>query len=158
MADNNIERAVRTYITMCETLDGHEWKYQKNEENLSITCTAQGDDLPIDMTIMIDAKRSLIRLLSRLPFTVPEKKRLEFALAVSVVNYKLVDGSFDYNVKDGTLGFRLTSSFMESEMGPDVFTYALLCSCGTVDDYNDKFLMLSKGVVSLDQFLQSELS
>ena len=41
--------------------------------------------------------------------------------------------------------FRMTSSSGESILGEDLFEYVILVSARTVDDYNDKFLMLSKG-------------
>lgn len=156
MADEkNIKQAQAVFETMCKALDKHEWNYEKDEEKLRIECGAQGDDLPISINIEIDADRMLIILLSHLPFTTPEEKRLELAAAVSIVNFQIVDGSFDYNIKTGRMVFRMTSSFIESLVGSEVFTYMLFCSCRTVDEYNDKFLMLAKGMMSFDQFVEA---
>lgn len=155
MADEKLERAQKVYGTLCSTLDSHEWHYKKDEEKLSIDCGAQGEDLPMEITIKVDAERQLIMLLSHLPFVISEDKRLDVAIAVSAVNNKLVDGSFDYNIADGHMFFRMTSSFIESEIGNELFTYMLMVSCHTIDEYNDKFLMLGKGMMSIEDFISN---
>lgn len=155
MADEKLERAQKVYGTLCSTLDSHEWHCKKDEEKLSIDCGAQGEDLPMEITIKVDAERQLIMLLSHLPFVISEDKRLDVAIAVSAVNNKLVDGSFDYDIADGHMFFRMTSSFIESEIGNELFTYMLMVSCHTIDEYNDKFLMLGKGMMSIEDFISN---
>jgi len=152
----DMPRAKATFEALCRTMDANNWKYKRDEESLSIQCGVQGDDLPMEIVVNVDAKRSVVVLFSRIPFQVPEDKRLQLAVAVSVVNNRLVDGSFDFDVKSGKMFFRLTNSFMDSTLGSDVFTYMLAVSCNTIDEYNDKFLMLSKGMLSLEQFLAAE--
>lgn len=155
MADEKLERAQKVYETLCATLDKHEWHYQKNEERLSIECGAQGEDLPMKITIRVDAERQLIMLLSHLPFIISEDKRLDVAIATSIANNGLVDGSFDFDITDGHMFFRMTSSFIESEIGNELFTYMLMVSCHTIDEYNDKFLMLGKGMMSIQDFISN---
>ena len=157
MADEKyLIQAKETFAMLCKTLDWHEWNYDKDEENLSIKCGVQGEDLPMDIVIMVDSERCLVRLASHVPIVVPEDKRLDVAIAISVVNNMLVDGCFDFNISSGNIFFRMTNSFLESKLGDDVFTYMLLVSCQIIDVYNDKFLMLVKGMISIEQFLDSE--
>lgn len=156
MADEKLERAQKVYETLCATLDKHEWHYQKNEERLSIECGAQGEDLPMEITIRVDAERQLIMLLSHLPFIISEDKRLDVAIATSIANNGLVDGSFDFDITDGHMFFRMTSSFIESDIGSELFTYMLMVSCHTIDEYNDRFLMLGKGMMSIEDFMRKE--
>ena len=47
----------------------------------------------------------------------------------------------------------MTNCFIESELSPECFSYMLICACQTIDKYNDKLLMVAKGVISLQQFL-----
>ncbi len=158
MADEKkLAQARSVFETLCRTLDKHEWKYSKDEEKLMIECGAQGDDLPMKITVMVDASRSLIMLLSHIPFVIQEDKRLDLAVAVSAVNNRLVDGSFDYDVIKGNMCFRMTNSYIESVIGEEVISYMLFCSCQTIDEYNDKFLMLAKGIVSIEQFIGTVL-
>ena len=151
----NLELAKATFDKLCLALEKNDWRFKKNEERLSIECGAQGEDLPMEINVRVDADRMLVMLLSKLPYAIPEDKRLDVAIAVSVVNNALVDGSFDYDIASGSIFFRMTNSFLESVISDEVFTYMLFCSCQTIDEYNDKFLMLGKGVLTLEQFLAS---
>lgn len=150
-----LEQAKATYATLCQALDAHKWRYKKHEEDLVIECGAQGDDLPIELNIRVDADRMLVLLLSHMPFVINEDKRLDVAIAVSAINNVLVDGCFDYSVASGRMFFRMTNSYIESKIGEDVFAYMVFCACKTIDDYNDKFLMLAKGLMSVEQFVSS---
>lgn len=154
MADEKALREARAaYSTLCKALDGHNWRYRKNDQELRIDCGAQGEDLPMDLIIKVDAERHLVTLLSHMPFVVPGEKRLDMAVAVSVVNNCLIDGSFDYDIKSGHIFFRMTNSFLESTLGADAFFYLVLCSCKTIDDFNDKFMMIAKGHMTIEQFI-----
>jgi len=155
MADEKeIRQAKAAYDTLCEMLKAREWHYESDEDNFTIMCGARGEDLPMEIRVQVDPERLIVTLLSQMPFSVPEDKRVEMALAVSAVNYALVDGSFDYNFVDGTLFFRMTSSYRESLVGKDMFEYMLYVSCKTIDDYNDKFLMIIKEKMTLEDLVK----
>lgn len=151
----NFEQAKATFETLCKTLDNLEWHYESDEERLSVECGAQGEDLPMKLSIQIDAERMLAILISHMPFVISEDKRLDVAIAVSAINNMLADGCFDFDIASGRLLFRMTNSFIESKLGEDIFAYLLLCSCKTIDEYNDKFFMLGKGALAVEQFLAS---
>jgi hypothetical protein len=156
MADQNQWMyAKEVFKTLCEMLDARGWKYKKDEDSLFIECSAQGEDLPIAVRMEVDAERMLVILYSELPFDVPEDKRVEMSLAISAINYTLVDGSFDYNVLNGNLLFRLTSSFRESMIADTALEYMLYVSCNTVEAYNDKLFMLCKGMMSWEDITKA---
>ena len=150
--------ALDTFAAVCLALDENDWKYRKDEENLIIECGAQGDDLPMELTVKVDPKRKFVLLFSRLPFVIQEDKRLDLAIAVSAVNNVIADGCFDYDVTTGRMYFRMTNSFMESRIDQEVFAYMLYCSCQTIDEYNDKFLMLAKGMLDMEKFLAAVMN
>jgi len=156
--EDKTQLALDTFATICMALDENDWKYKKDGENLVIECGAQGDDLPMDLTIKVDARRQFVMLFSRMPFVIQEDKRLDMAVAVSAVNNALADGCFDYDVLTGRMYFRMTNTFMESKMDREVFTYMLYCSCQTIDEYNDKFLMLAKGMLDMEKFLAAVMN
>lgn len=156
MAEEKFERAQKVYETLCANLDSKKWHYENNDEELKIECGVQGDDLPMELTIKIDVNRQLIMLLSHLPFVVSEDKRFDVAIATSVVNNGLVDGSFDFDITNGHMFFRMTSSFIESDIGSELFTYMISVSCATIDEYNDKIFMLAKGMMSIEDFMNKE--
>ena len=149
-----LEQAKATYATLCQAFDNHKWHYEKDEEELTITCEAQSDDLPMEVTVRVDPERRVVLLLSLVPFVVEEDKRIDVAIAVSEINKRLVDGCFDYDVLSGHMFFRMTNSFIESKIGEDVFSYMLLSSCHVIDKYNDKFMLLGRGLITVEQFLE----
>ncbi len=155
MAEEKSARAQKVYKTLCATLESHDWKYKRDDYDLSIECGAQGDDLPMDISVKVETDRQLIMLLSHLPFVIPEEKRLDAAIAISIINNMLIDGSFDYDIVHGHILFRMTSSFIESEISSDLFTYMLMGSCYIIDEYNDKLLMLGKGMITIEKFISN---
>lgn len=152
--EKEIRQAKATYDTLCEMLKERDWHYESDEDNFTIMCGARGEDLPMEIRIQVDPERLIVTLLSQMPFSVPEDKRVEMALAVSAINFSLVDGSFDYNFVDGTMLFRMTSSYRESLVGKDMFEYMLYVSCKTIDDYNDKLLMIIKEKMTLEDLVK----
>lgn len=147
------QQAQEMFNIFCQTMDADDWKYKKDTEKLTIECGAQGEDLPMELVIKVDAERQLIMLLSSLPFTFPEDNRLDGALAVAYINELLVHGCFDYNVLSGKMIFRMTNTFLDSTLSQEVCKYLLYCSCATIDEYNDKLLMLAKGMVDIKKFI-----
>lgn len=146
--------AKATFATLCRALDNKEWKYDADHEALRLHCGVRGDDLPMDLNFTVDSNRMLIIMTSHLPYVIPEDKRLEVAIAVSLVNNMLAHGCFDYDIQEGNIFYRMTNCFIESQVGEELFEYLLNAACHVVDEYNDKFLMLGKGMLSLEQFMQ----
>lgn len=151
--EKKLEQARATFATLCRMLENAQWKFDKDEEKLSVRCGAQGDDLPIELKIEVDAGRMLTMVISQLPLMVQEDKRLDVAIAITAINNALANGSFDYDVLSGRIFFRMTNSFCDSVLGEELFAYMVYASCQIVDEYNDKLLMLAKGMVSIEQFL-----
>ncbi len=151
MADEKqIRQAQAVYDALCDMLTEDDWNFKRYDDDFTITCVASGDDLPVELRIQVDPERLIVTLLSHLPYTIAEDSRVKLAVAVSAVNYMLVDGNFDYNILNGTIIFRMTSSYRDSLIGKDVFGYMVYVACQTVDRYNDRFLMISKNMMSLD--------
>ena len=154
MADQNYIHAKDAYNTLCTALDNIGWKYKRMDDELKIMFGVNGDDLAMNFLIIVDADRQLVRLLSLLPFKMDENKRVEGAIATCVVNYLLADGSFDYDLEEGNILFRLTSSFRESLLSQELFHYMVSVSCHTIDKYNDQFLALNNGDITITEFIE----
>ena len=150
-----IQNAEKIYNSICSMLDGINFRYEKEkrDDDYIIRCTVNGDDIPMDMIIFVRAEREIVSLLSPMPFKAPEDKRVETAIAVSVANYGMIDGCFDYDINDGEIRFRMTASFIDSQVGEEQFKYMLFVSAQTIDRYNDRFMALVKGTMTLQQFL-----
>ena len=156
MADEmKMKLAKQVYNTICEALDNRDWHYGKEEDELLVHFGVNGEDIPMNFILVVDAERQLVRLMSPLAFKMSEDKRVEGALATCAASYGLVDGSFDYDMSDGEIVFRMTASFRESEIGEGLFQYMISCSCATVDRYNDQFLALNKGMLTINDFIKN---
>ena len=156
MAEQDMKKAVEVYGTLCSMLDNINWKYDKIEEKLMIKSGVKGEDLPIDFIVVVKPRNQVVQFISSMPFNMPEDKRVEGALAVCTANYGLVDGSFDYDLSDGQIIFRLTSSYRDSLLSEALFEYMVMVSASTIDKYNDLFFMLAKGMITLEQFMEKD--
>ena len=156
MAEYDMKKAVEVYDTLCSMLDNIGWKYDKVEEKLMIKSGVKGEDLPIDFLVIVKPRNQVVQFISSMPFNMPEDKRVEGALAICTANYGLVDGSFDYDLSDGQIVFRLTSSYRESLLSEALFEYMIMVSASTIDKYNDRFFMLAKGMITLEQFIEMD--
>lgn len=155
--EKNMERAKQVYNTLCEAIENREWEYKKDEDKLLVYFGVQGDDLPMQFILIVDGERQLIRLLSPMPYAMSEDKRIEGALATCAASYSMPDGSFDYDLSDGSIIFRMTASFRESLIGEGLLQYMISMSCTAVDIYNDQFLAIDRGLMEISDFLKKEL-
>ena len=157
MADaTKMKQAKTVYETFCKALDARKWKYEGHPEDRVITFSYMGEDIPMNFVVFIDEDRQLVRMLSRLPFTFAEDHRVDGTVATSYINFKLADGSFDYDYFTGEVIFRLTATFIESLVSEELLFYMVACSCYTVDKYNDKLLMVAKGMLPVDRFIAGD--
>ncbi len=143
------------YDMLCNTLDSAGWNYDKNTEKKTVSTGMASEDLNIMFGIQVSEERQLITLDSGLPFTVPEEHRLNMAVGINEVNRRLMEGMFKFNFKTGNLYFRITASFENSPLSEKDILHMLLYSGKTVDTYNDKIFLLSKGVLSVEQFFEA---
>ena len=63
MADENeIKQAKIVYNTLCKALDSKNWKYQEHPEDMVVTFTSAGEDIPMEFVVFIDSYRQLVRM------------------------------------------------------------------------------------------------
>lgn len=156
MSDNRkMMYANEAFNTLCRSLDNIGWRYERLDDELKIRFGVGGDDIPMNFMIIIDAERQLVRIFSLLPFQMHPDKIVDAAVATSIINYMLADGSFDLNIDNGHILFRLTSSFRESLLGEDLFKYMVSIACHTVDKYNDQLCDINDGKMTISQFIEA---
>ncbi len=150
------QQAQEIFNKFCSYLKKAEWHFDSlsNEEGHIINLSIQGDDFPVNHIIRVYEDIGILYLLSPLPFKMEKEKLLDGAVAINIINNKLVSGNFDYNVEDGAIVFRLTTCWRDSDIGDAVFEYMLISTQLIVDKYNDKLFMLSKGKLSLKEFVK----
>ena len=150
------EKAKQVFDLMTTALDKQSWNYKAYPDELRIESNYIGNDISISFHVIVDEERDSIILLSQMPFTICEEKRIDTAIAVCVVNYTFINGSFDFDINDGELRFRLTTNYFDCEVGEEFFMNMIKIALFTIDEYNDKFFALSKGYLSLEDFINGE--
>ncbi len=149
------QKTLNAYKAVQAHLNRNNFKFDTHDDDLVISLTVNGEDLPIQTIVRFMDNRELMQVLCYMP-KAPEEKRVDVALAVAVANYGIVNGSFDYDMSDGELRFRVAQSYACGELTDDLIRYLLGISFNTTDKYNDRFFMLSKGMITLEQFIDLE--
>lgn len=153
MSETN--KAVEVFAELCAAIEARNWKYEKEQETLTVRFGVTGEDMLMKFIIKVDEQRQLIRVLSPLTSVFPEEKRLEGAVAACAMTYPLADGVFDYDIRTGVMWFRQSASFRESKIGNGLLQYMISYTCAAVDMYNDRIDALVNGKLSLRDFLES---
>lgn len=152
----NLEKAKEMYELIKRAFAELEWTYDEREEDMMIISGTSSNDLPIRFGLDVLAENEVIRFLSPMPTNVPDDKRVDAAIAVAVANYGMIHGSFDYDMRDGEIRFRMTTSYRDSQISTDVIKYMMIVGARTMDDYNDRFFALSTGNMTLEEFIAKD--
>ncbi|MGN0788997.1 MAG: YbjN domain-containing protein [Christensenellales bacterium] len=151
--DKQLKKAREVYEYLCNMCDNMDLKYSRIDDELAITFDFSGEDLPMSFILYVEQQRQYIGLVSRLPFSTPEDKMVEVALAVTAINFRMPDGQFDFDIEEGKITFKMTSSYRESLLGEEVFKYMIGWALNVVEKYNDQLFMIGKGVIDIKDFL-----
>ncbi len=152
MDEKDKTQAQTVYKTVCAALEELGLKFDRHDDKLVVSCEGVGEDLPIEMRIMVMPEQHIVSLISQMPFKVPEARRPDVALVTSIANYKMVDGNFDFNTNLGTVFYRHTTSYGASLISKEVIKYLMTLSITMIDEFNDKFMAVSTGAMSVDDF------
>ena len=142
---SNSAAAKAHFKLLAKAFDSKVWRYKTDEDNLTMTTSFRGDDLSMPIIIKIDAERDIIRLHSVLETKFGEDKRAMGSVATSLINWRVVNGCFDYDMSDGQVVFRIVQSYRNCTLSEDVIIYLVNCLVGTVDDYNDVLTKMARG-------------
>lgn len=77
-------------------------------------------------------------------------------MAVALANNNVIDGMFLYDLENGIISYKFTSNYKDSVLGEGLFEFMIGCAIKTIDDYNDKFYLISKKMLGLEEFVQEE--
>ena len=153
---SRIENMKQNAAVLTAMLDHRNLKYTVQEQTdvrTHIRIRFSGADLPMTLHIILRADKQIASVFSVMPFVIDEARRTDAAVAAAAANHGLIDGSFDLNLTSGEIRFRLTSCFIDSVLSESLFSYLMFVSAETVDRYNDRFLALNSGEMTLEQFL-----
>jgi hypothetical protein len=156
MSLNNAEKAREIYDTLCSAVESFGWQFEKIEPRLLVRFEVIGEVIPMRFALLVDEERKLVRLMSRLPFSIHEDKRIEGAIMTCAATSRLSNGCFDYEIRTGAITFRMVASYRESVVGEGMFRYMIDTARATVDEYNYQFYAVNAGLFSVEEFLDME--
>ena len=148
--------AERVYNKFKAYLGKREMKFETFDNDLVIKITVRGQDLPQPTIIRVLADRDIVQIVSPTPYNTPEDKRQDAAVAAAVANYGLTNGSFDFDIRDGEVRYRITHYYGDTEMTENQVEYLLNCIWFTTDRYNEKFFMLGMGRMTVQEFIEAD--
>ena len=131
------------------------FSHEELDERFMIKFNMNGDDIPMRFFIYVNPRNQLITLHSPIPVTFPQDKIDLACKAVCAINYRLSDGDFQLDIRDGEVLYNMSNCYAGSLISNEVFNYMLGMSINIVDEYNDKLLMLAKGLIDMDTLLKS---
>lgn len=152
------KRAKQLLKTLCDMLDEYGTDYKRSDDLFAVWYKKAGkkeDDMPVLISFKIDVKRQIICLTSPIPFRMDKSKLFEGAIATCAVTYTLSYGSFDYDMSDGTISFRLTAPYEDCEIGKELFEYMIFFADMAVRKYNRQFWALNSGETDITQFINN---
>ena len=144
------------YDVLIKALDEHDFKYARYDEDMVIQATITTDDFPVEFIMCVYEEYEVVQFKSILPVKFPEDKRVEGAIVTQIANYGMVNGSFDYDISEGKISFRLTNSFTDTMLSTELLWDMIGVSFSTIDRYNDRFFMVAKNVMTIEQFIKAE--
>lgn len=155
MADYNMSRSQRAYNCVVETLDSHGLDHSDYPKDSEIYIGSVGEEIQSNVKIMLYKDIELMMMVSSIPFIVPQEKRVDIAAAINMINCTLRNGSFDFNFLNGNIIFRVTGSYIESEMDPDMVRYMLDYSLRKIEEYYNRLFMLCFKNLTLSDFIRT---
>lgn len=156
ISSEKLQKAKIIFKTMVQALKKADWKFDEHEDDLVIVSGYTGDDFPIRYIMCVDPKRDCVTFRSDNIVTFPENLRIEGALATCVANCGMVFGHFDYDIDDGKLVYTMSDSYADCDVGDEFFMRMMGTAVSTVDHYNDKFMMLAKGIIDIKKFIDAD--
>ncbi|MBQ3508522.1 MAG: hypothetical protein IJA90_00690 [Peptococcaceae bacterium] len=137
---------------LCKALGEMGLEYTKKEEDYVVRFSAQGEHLPVKMILQIDVNHRVC-LFSPM-FHMPEDKRVAGVIMTGAASNDLVNGSFDYNIENRLILYRMTQMYEKCHVETAMFQEMIRCACAVVDRYDMDFLAVSRGSMSLEQFVK----
>ena len=140
--------------TLCSMLDKRGWKYERDDEKYVVrTGVTNEAGQNMKLYIKVDADRSVMYLKSPLPFKVEPSRIDEFCKALTVANWKMLNGCFEMDADDGYVGFKLCIAYIESIVGERLCKYMVDISCNMLGAFMPKLAALAEGSITLERFV-----
>ena len=130
--------------------------YEADEYRLSLTFRAKHGRKQIPITMLVDAPRQLILVMSWLPFQVRPIRRVDMAVATLYAGSTLSEGKLVYQIFDGSIHYRTEGIYARSEIGSTYIDHLITSAVVAVEKYSQQLQLLNDGDISLKTFLSQK--
>lgn len=154
-SEKELALATKMMDSICSMLEGDDLKFRRDDERLVVHLEFSGNDFPLQIIFKVFPKDQLVIIYSPLTFTIPESGRVEVILAMNEVNHRLIDGVWVLDSDTGEAQYRITNSYYDSILGKECLKGLMKTALSVNNDIADKFFMLGKGNMTLQQFCES---
>ena len=139
-----ITQKAQDFSVLCRVLERNDIFYERNGPG-AVTCRVSGQDGDISITFSVNASKMLVTALAPVCVSVLPCMTTDAALAVCIINNKLPDGGFCFDVSGGMIFYRLSQSYYNSGQTEFLFEYMLSCAAEAVDKYRPGLKRLMRG-------------
>ena len=153
MSEDLKQRAQRVFAQLCEALDKREWEYTAKEADLVLHLSVNTQDTLVEMLLAVEADKSIIHVISPVCRKTDAEKKGELALAAAYANYGTVDGKYEYDMLKNALFYTVASCYEGCTLGDGFFYHLIDWTCSAAVHYNDRFLALNKGYITVEEFI-----
>ena len=155
MTENSYKNAIRTYKAVLDWFEDNDVTFDRDDSEMCVSSYFTGEDLKMNYTVRVNPEREVLTYESPMPFTVPKEKAVNMAFAVAAINERLANGCFLYDMNADSVRFKMTTCFTgASVVTEEMIAYMIITSTGTVEEYNDKLFLLTKGILDYTDFIE----
>ncbi len=156
MAIDKQAEGLKVYEKLVSYLESIKLNFSKEElkDLYVIKFNMSGDDIPMRFFLYVNPDKQLLTMHSPMPVKFEKDKLGAGCAAICAINYKLADGDFQIDVRDGEVLYNMSNCYAGCEVGDDLFAYILGMSINIVEEFNDKLLMIAKGMMDLNTLLK----
>lgn len=146
------EQIQKTYQTTIQALKNLDLTFEEHFDDLVIVSGAKGNEMPVPLVINVNTNNEVLAIYSELPLNIDEKARNRIAVAINMINYSIVNGSFDYDYNSGRVIFRMAHYLPENDFTVYDVRRMIVITCGTVNRFNHRIAKIAQATeISLDQ-------
>ncbi len=141
-------QSLQSFETLCDMLERNDIDYSRNDDRITVHCTIPGRDISVPLALAVNPYKMLVTLYALVPIHIESDKAADIGIAVCLANNALTDGCFVYDIKDGSLYFKMTASCRDGEISEESFEYMLAETMDTIDEYYPKLNNIAKSTQS----------
>lgn len=155
----NQEQILAVRQQFIDWLGKMQWSFQEEEDEKAYVFRFElhGEDFPIKLIVVFEKDMPRFSVLSGLPGSIPGEKRAEACSLLNLINDASDFGKITMNAANGNLRFRYCAFYDQCLLGDAFFKQVIYNCANYIDDFNDRLLMYSKGMVTAEDSMKGLL-